>query len=386
MLIDAWGKATASRGNRRAQARRLRWSVPILGLAALVGIGLALRPSAPVQSAPLAPDFSLPVTWGAPRTTLALSALRGHPVLLNFFNSTCPPCIAEMPVLRQTARLYRANGLVVLGVATGGDTTATARAFAAAQHLPYVVVVDQHQDVAWRYGVWGWPTSFFVDAQGRVQGQSIGPLDARTMRGGLAQIGAARCDQCDRVAPPSLLGGDAAPSAATLSADTVFSSPRQTARFALRDQTGAIISPNRLRGKVVALTFVSAACRSECPLVGRSLAAVAQRLGRDARRLAIVAISVDPEQDAPAVTRAFAVEAGWRGADWHYLTAPRPVLARVWKAYWVFAGPPPKPGQDPAHQAGLYLIDARARLRAYYDVPLLAPRVAASVRALLSGQ
>jgi cytochrome c biogenesis protein CcmG, thiol:disulfide interchange protein DsbE len=157
---------------------RYRWvwrGLPLL-LAAILAIGLVLRPAPAVRSAPLAPDFTLPAASGA-RGTLALRALRGHPVLLNFFNTKCPPCIEEMPVLRQTARVYRALGVVVLGVATGGDTVASARQFAAAQHLPYPVVVDEHQDVAWRYDVGGWPTSFFLDAQGRLRGQYIGPLD-----------------------------------------------------------------------------------------------------------------------------------------------------------------------------------------------------------------
>ena len=74
---------------------------------------------------------------------------------------------------------------------------------------------------------------------------------------------------------------------------------------------------------------------------------------------------------------------GWQGTDWHYLSAPRAVLAPIWKAYGVYVGPPTTAGEDPEHYAGLYLIDPRGRLRAYYDVPFLAPRVAAAIRALL---
>ena len=59
------------------------------------------------------------------------------------------------------------------------------------------------------------------------------------------------------------------------------------------------------------------------------------------------------------------------------------MLARIWKAYGVYVGPPTQAGEDPEHYAGLYLIDPRGRLRAYYDVPFLAPRVAAAIRALV---
>ena len=112
----------------RLDHARYRWvwrGLPLL-LAAILAIGLVLRPAPAAPGVPQAPDFTLPVASGA-HGTLALRALRGHPVLLNFFNTKCPPCIAEMPVLRQTARAYRALGVVVLGVATGGDTVASAR-------------------------------------------------------------------------------------------------------------------------------------------------------------------------------------------------------------------------------------------------------------------
>jgi protein SCO1/2 len=155
----------------------------------------------------------------------------------------------------------------------------------------------------------------------------------------------------------------------------------------LRDQRGKVTTPGTLRGKVVALTFISAVCKEQCPMVGQTLSLVRRDLGRDAAHLAIVAISVDPEQDSPQATRAFAAASGWQGADWHYLSAPRAVLQRVWAAYYIDVPPPPpifKPGQTIVHLAELFLIDPRGRLRAYYHVPFLASRVAASVRALLA--
>ncbi|MCA1600020.1 MAG: SCO family protein, partial [Chloroflexi bacterium] len=111
-------------------------------------------------------------------------------------------------------------------------------------------------------------------------------------------------------------------------------------------------------------------------------------LGRDASRLVIVAVSVAPEQDSPEATRRFTRKSGWEGTDWHYLTAPRATLARVWKAYYVYVQAPPPifkvTGADLVHQAGLYLIDPQGRLRGYDDVPFLASDVASSVRALLA--
>jgi protein SCO1/2 len=137
---------------------------------------------------------------------------------------------------------------------------------------------------------------------------------------------------------------------------------------------------------VVALTFVSALCKEQCPLVGKALTLVRQQLGKNASRLSIVAISVEPEVDTPSATRQFAIEAGWPGGDWHYLTAARAVLSRIWQAYGVDVAPPPpifKPSVSVVHQADLFLIDPQGRLRAYYDVPFLPSRVVTTIRALL---
>lgn len=373
--------ATTRTIHRGWRARSLT-ILPLL-LAAVVVAVLLLRPARQARTDLVAPGFTLPAVSGA-RGLLSLHALRGHAVLLNFFNSNCPPCIEEMPVLRQTARAYHAQGVLVLGVATGGDTRDSARTFAQAQRMTYPVVVDEHQDVAWRYDVAGWPTSFFVDARGRLRGQFIGPLDAQTVRAGLAQAGAVRCAQCSPLTVPAIGLAASAPSDTALSADAVFPPGHAASGFALTDQQGRTVTLRQLRGKVVVLTFVSSICTQQCPLVGKGLALVRHDLGRAAAHLAIVAISVDPEADTARTIRHFAVLSGWQGAGWHYLVAPRRVLAHIWAAYGVYVGPPPKPGQDPEHYAGLYLIDPRGHLRAYDDVPFLAPRVAASVRALLA--
>ncbi len=366
---------------------RLRWSIVAIGSVAAFGLAMALRPASSTPAATLpAPDFTLPLAAGG-SGQLSLRQLRGHPVLLSFFEATCAPCIEEVPVLRDAARRFRGQKVIVLGVATGGDTAFTAQAFARTHHLDYPVVADEHQEVAWRYNVEGWPTSFFIDAQGNLRGETSGGLTLDTVRGGLAQAGALHCDNCTAVAPPTLLSEATSNTAAdALSADTILPA-RAAPRFSLRDQNGVFISPDTLRGKVVAFTVISALCREQCPLIGQALAQVHRQLGPAGKRLAIVAISANPEFDTPAATQAFARESGWQGTEWHYLTAPRSVLSGIWKAYGIYVAPPAPIFKAATldHQPYVYLIDPRGRLRALYDVPFLAPRVAASVRALLNG-
>lgn len=377
----------ARRGRRAWFFRTVSALTAVIGIS--LGLTLLLRPATPAMAAPAAPPFSLPVIAGG-RGTLSLQALRGHPIVLNFFQSDCGPCLDEMATLARTARAYKARGIVVVAVSSLGDAPDAARRLAVADHLPFPVIWDSHQDVAWHYGVAATPTSMFIDAQGRLQGQYIGQLDMGLVRDGLAQAGAIACQGCAPVeaplpaaAEPTVQGGTA-----LRVSDTAQKPYRAAAAFALRDQRGQLITPASLRGKVVALTFLSALCTQQCPLVGQELSQARRLLGRDASRLVIVAVSVAPEQDSPEATRRFARKSGWEGTDWHYLTAPRATLARVWKAYYVYVQAPPPifkvTGADLVHQAGLYLIDPQGRLRGYDDVPFLASDVASSVRALLA--
>jgi protein SCO1/2 len=171
-----------------------------------------------------------------------------------------------------------------------------------------------------------------------------------------------------------------------LAADFVFSPPKHASYFALPDQNGKIITPASLHGKVVVLTFLSSVCREQCPLVGVTVRLVRRQLGVDASRLSVVVVSVDPEQDSAANTRAFAQEAGWQGTDWHYVTASRSVLAPIWSAYGIYVPAPSpifKPGQTIVHQAGMYLLDPNGSLRAYFNVPVMATRIAAAAKTLM---
>jgi len=139
-----------------------------------------------------------------------------------------------------------------------------------------------------------------------------------------------------------------------------------------------------LRGHIVALDFLSVTCRGQCPVEGRQLARVETLLG--ARRVGVdfITVSVEPESDTRQAAVAFGRTAGldWR---WQYLTGTRRTLTPVWRSYYVAAAPPPvkgRPDADPIHSLGLYVIDQRGDVRAYFDAPT-SGRVAAAIGALL---
>ena len=112
-----------------------------------------------------APDFALTDLEGQP---VQLSALRGAPVLLNFFKSTCPWCQVEMPKLGAVYRRHTDVNVNVIGVVVGRDDEASARRFAEQHQLSFPQAVDHDRKVREDYSLVRVPTVVAVDAQGNV--------------------------------------------------------------------------------------------------------------------------------------------------------------------------------------------------------------------------
>lgn len=70
---------------------------------------------------------------------LLMVTLRGQPLLLNFWGSWCPPCVAEMPELDRFARESAAAGWRVLGLAV--DNPKAVREFLAVRPVGYTVAL-----------------------------------------------------------------------------------------------------------------------------------------------------------------------------------------------------------------------------------------------------
>jgi len=118
-----------------------------------------------------APAFTaVPYRGGTPIT---LQQFRGHPVVLNFWASWCPPCRAEMPALEAAYQKYRARGLVVIGIDGATDTWGDSRAFLDARGVTYPVGRDEAGRIAQTYHVAGLPTTFFIGADGRIAGVAL---------------------------------------------------------------------------------------------------------------------------------------------------------------------------------------------------------------------
>jgi cytochrome c biogenesis protein CcmG/thiol:disulfide interchange protein DsbE len=142
----------------------------VAGLLALFAWGQLTHSTtkAPKVGGP-APGFALHGLGGG---NVSLAALRGHPVIVNFWATWCEPCKRESAELQQTYERYRSRGLVVVGVDTS-DLTGDAKAFVRKYGLTYPIARDKGTKTAVAYGVLQVPETFFVDRRGRLVAEHV---------------------------------------------------------------------------------------------------------------------------------------------------------------------------------------------------------------------
>lgn len=135
--------------------------------------------------------------------------------------------------------------------------------------------------------------------------------------------------------------------------------------FALVSQDGKPVSLADFRGKVLAITFMYTSCPDICPVLTQKMVQVQDALSTDfGSRIAFVSITVDPQNDTPAVLKNFAAAVGANSAGWAFLTGPPAAVRAVIGHYGVVAIKTPDGGID--HTALTSLIDRRGMLRVQY--------------------
>ena len=149
-------------------------AIVVVAVGATVGITLSHNPDRPSDS-----TWSV-ITWN--ETTL--SALKGTPVVLNFWSISCPYCVQQLPYLENVA-LQSEGNVEVIAINTR-DSASRIRTFFGDYEPTMTIAVDQNgqafRDYCLAYDNAGGyiPFTLLIDSEGTVQDKRIGAFASET--------------------------------------------------------------------------------------------------------------------------------------------------------------------------------------------------------------
>jgi len=152
-----------------------------MNFATFASLSLALALGVPAVAA--TPDAR---TWHGPTPALALKDLagqlhglaeyRGKVVIVNFWATWCEPCVEEMPSLQKLKDLLPAGRVEVIGVNLG-ENEIRIRQFVEKTGIAFPLLLDRDGDAKKAWKVNGAPTTYVLDAKGRVRFYWVGEVD-----------------------------------------------------------------------------------------------------------------------------------------------------------------------------------------------------------------
>jgi thiol-disulfide isomerase/thioredoxin len=115
--------------------------------------------------------------------TVRLSDFQGKPIVLNFWASWCPPCIAEMPFFQNAYESLGDRVVFLMVNETDGnrETVEKAEAFLEQEGLSLPVYFDTKLEAGYVYNVTGIPVTYFIDKEGVIRSFEKGSLTEKKL-------------------------------------------------------------------------------------------------------------------------------------------------------------------------------------------------------------
>jgi thiol-disulfide isomerase/thioredoxin len=118
--------------------------------------------------------------------TTSLAAYKGKPLVLNFWATTCAPCIKEMPAIESVHREL-GDDVTFIGMDVR-DSVSGGKEFVRRTGVTYAIGRDPSGGIFESFDAVNLPTTFFIDADGTILDSHTGALTADQLREKIAAI------------------------------------------------------------------------------------------------------------------------------------------------------------------------------------------------------
>lgn len=131
-----------------------------------------------LADAPAMPAFALErYGGGANKSQLHSDSLKGKIAVVNFWGVWCGPCVKEIPDIQKFHETVKNDSNVVFVTVDYNDTPETLHEFMVKKKLDFPVVLDADRWASDKAGISSYPTTWFVDRDGRIAFKHIGASD-----------------------------------------------------------------------------------------------------------------------------------------------------------------------------------------------------------------
>ena len=127
----------------------------------------------PYEGQSASPALDLPDLAGRQHN---LDSYRGQVVLVNFWASWCPPCLAEMPSMQRLATALQDRPFRLLAVNVR-ESNSKVWKFKKLMNVTFTTLLDSKGEASQAWDIEIYPTSYLIDADGRMRYVAYGPVD-----------------------------------------------------------------------------------------------------------------------------------------------------------------------------------------------------------------
>lgn len=142
----------------------MRLAVYVAAFALLVAAA-CVSGRAPAPGLAQVPDFELKDVQGNPVT---FASTQGQVRLVNFWATWCAPCREEIPTFKELETTYGPKGFKIVGIAMDDGGVTVVKPFVDKMEIGYLNLIGDDAVAEKFGGIFGFPTSFLVDRQGKV--------------------------------------------------------------------------------------------------------------------------------------------------------------------------------------------------------------------------